>query len=137
MSSNNPGPHPEDLPWNDVPDDDALIPGAVEPDPAEVVGDETDARDLAAHRIVDPDTRETLDERLTEEEPDSAVDTNFPERTELIDGETGEDGARSPSPIHSVKMSTTSLPRRRQPCISAMPSPVPEPGETTIRIATL
>jgi hypothetical protein len=98
MSSNNPGPHPEDLPWNDVPDDDALIPGAVEPDPAEVVGDETDARDLAARRIVDPDIRETLDERLAEEEPDSAVDTELPEQTRLIDGESGEDGVAIAEP---------------------------------------
>lgn len=92
MSANDSGPHPEDLPWNDVPDDDALIPGAVEPDPAEVVGDETDARDLAARDATDPNERETLDQRLSEEEPDSAVEGEAPQRAQLIDGENGEDG---------------------------------------------
>jgi hypothetical protein len=92
MSANDPGPHPEDLPWNDVPDDDALIPGAVEPDPAEVVGDETDARDLAAHDATDPNARETLDQRLAEEEPDSTVEDGAPPSVQLVDGESGEDG---------------------------------------------
>src|ERR1700759_5654892 len=59
----------QDLPSSDEPDDDAVVPGAVEPDPAEVIGDEN-PRDLAGHPIQDPNIRETLDERLSEEEPD-------------------------------------------------------------------
>ena len=91
MSSNEPTPHPEDLPWNDVPDDDAIIPGAMEPDPAEVVGDEADARDLAGHEATDPNVRETLDQRLAEEEPDRTNDDAATEGTQLIEGESGED----------------------------------------------
>ena len=69
------GQHPEDMPWNDVPADSDVVPGSEEPDPAEVVGDEDDdaKRDSAAppaHDRADQYTRETLDQRLAEEEPD-------------------------------------------------------------------
>jgi hypothetical protein len=53
-----------DLPSGDSPDDDAIIPGASEPDPAEVVGSDDSPRDLAGHEFNDPNVRETLDERL-------------------------------------------------------------------------
>ncbi len=65
--------HPEDLPWNDVPADSDVPPGSTEPDPAEVVGDEGEEVDAAAHRVPDPYAKyhqETLDQRLAEEEPD-------------------------------------------------------------------
>ena len=91
MSSNDPTPHPEDLPWNDAPDDDGIIPGAMEPDPGEVVGDETDARDLVGHEATDPNVRETLDERLAEEEPDRTIDDAATEGAQLIDGDSGEE----------------------------------------------
>jgi hypothetical protein len=63
----------------------------MEPDPAEVVGDETDARDLVGHEATDPNVRETLDQRLAEEEPDRTVDDAATEGTQLIDGERGEE----------------------------------------------
>lgn len=85
--------HPEDLPWNDVPADPDTM-GFDEPDPAEVVGDEDDPaeRDVALPRFPDDVfRRDTLDERLAEEEPDRPSREDEPEGPELLAPETGED----------------------------------------------
>lgn len=81
-----------DLPWNDAPDDDAVVPGGTEPEPAEVVGSDENPRDLAARPIPDPNTRETLDERLAEEEPDRPVRRSPAGSVRLIDDEDDDDG---------------------------------------------
>jgi hypothetical protein len=67
------GPHPEDLPWNGVPADSDVVYGTEEPDPAEVEGDAGAEVDVS--RPLSPDSsakygRDTLDERLSEEEPE-------------------------------------------------------------------
>jgi len=82
-----------DLPSDDEPDDDAIIPDAMEPDPAEVVGDEDDAarRDLAAHRINDPNVRESLDERLSEEDPDRPAHRKSGDAVQVIADDDGAD----------------------------------------------
>ena len=82
-----------DLPWNDAPDDDAVVPGGTEPEPAEVVGSDEHPRDLAARPIPDPNTRETLEERLAEEEPDRPVTRASGDAVRLIDDEDGDDQA--------------------------------------------
>ncbi len=90
MTEHSSGPRPEDLPWNDVPADDEALPGSTEPDPAEVVGDEDSARDLRARPVLDPNQRESLDERLAEEEPDRPVTGEpAPESGQLVAGERG------------------------------------------------
>jgi hypothetical protein len=64
--------HPEDLPWNDGPAD-RILPATEEPAPAEIDEREGEAIDLASSPIPDPYQkyrRESLDERLAEEEPD-------------------------------------------------------------------
>jgi hypothetical protein len=88
--------HPEDLPWNDTPDDSDAPPGTGEPAPAEVVGDEDDPAQLDLSldpRLQDVDEyrRETLDERLSEEEPDRAAQGEEPEAGELQAPESGDD----------------------------------------------
>jgi hypothetical protein len=88
--------HPEDLPWNDAPADSDAPLGAGEPDPAEVTGDEDDPaiRDASiAGRLHDVDEyrRETLDERLSEEEPDRVMQAEEPEAGELQAPEAGDD----------------------------------------------
>lgn len=72
MQDGRPGPRDaEDLPWNDAPADSDLFPGHDEPDPAEVLGDEGAEYDVAvAHIPPDPYHRDSLDERLAQEEPD-------------------------------------------------------------------
>ena len=65
-----------DAPWTDVPADSDVIPGTEEPDPAEVVGDEGEERDLTSPRFDesrDSSQRDTLDERLAEEEPEARL----------------------------------------------------------------
>ena len=72
----NHGQHPEDLPWNDVPADSDVIPGTEEPPPAEVVGDDNEEYDQATPRPLASDEtyhRDTLNERLAEEEPESRL----------------------------------------------------------------
>jgi hypothetical protein len=92
VSSDDAGPRPEDLPWNDVPADDEALPGTTEPDPAEVVGDAENARDLRARRVLDPNRRESLDERLAEEEADRPSGTApAPRGGALIASEEGEE----------------------------------------------
>jgi len=88
--------HPEDLPWNDAPADSDAPLGDAEPDPAEVSGDEDDPaiRDASlAGRLHDVDEyrRDTLDERLSEEEPDRAAQAQEPEAGELQAPESGDD----------------------------------------------
>jgi hypothetical protein len=80
-----------DLPSDDSPDDDALVPGAVEPDPAEVVGSDESPLDLAAHEFNDTNVRETLDERLAEEEPDRPAHGRSDGAVQLILGDDGAD----------------------------------------------
>jgi hypothetical protein len=82
-----------DLPSDDVPDDDAIIPGAMEPEPAEVVGGDDNPRDLAAHEFNDPNVRETLDERLAEEEPDRPVRKGPDDSVQVIADNDGDDVA--------------------------------------------
>ena len=68
--------HPEDFPWNDVPGDSSVISGTEEPAPAEVVGDDGDEHDLTTARDGShPDRyhRDTLTERLAEEEPEPGL----------------------------------------------------------------
>jgi hypothetical protein len=65
-----------DSPSRDVPADSDVIAGTEEPDPAEVVGEEGDEHDIASRRLdepTDPYHRDTLDERLAEEEPDTPL----------------------------------------------------------------
>lgn len=86
------GTHPEDLPWNDVPADSDVVIGTEEPDPAEVVGDdgeEVDVSDPALRGGVDAYHRDTLDERLDEEEPDRAGHAQEPEAGEFQAPEGG------------------------------------------------
>jgi len=88
--------HPEDLPWNDTPDDSDAPLGSGEPDPAEVTGDEDDPalHDASlAGRLHDVDEyhRDTLDERLSEEEPDRAARSQEPEAGDLQAPEAGDD----------------------------------------------
>ena len=84
-------PHPEDLPWNDVPADNDIVIGSTEPEPAEVVGDEGEEVDISHPAVSDPDHRDTLDERLEEEEPDRAVHAQAAEVGDLVAPEAGED----------------------------------------------
>jgi hypothetical protein len=88
--------HPEDLPWNDSPADSDAPLGEGEPDPAEVTGDEDDPalRDSSLpERLQDVDEyhRDTLDERLSEEEPDRLLLFQEPEAGELQAPEAGDD----------------------------------------------
>lgn len=96
--SPNTGRHPEDLPWNDESADNDVFPGTTEPDPAEVVGDETNARDRAGRRVFDPNVRESLDERLAEEEPDRAPRASDPEAGEFVWGSRSEDDVAPAEP---------------------------------------
>ena len=85
--------HPEDLPWNDVPADSSVVIGSEEPDPAEVEGDEGEEVDVSHPGVRDPDEyhRDTLDERLAEEEPDRAVQVQADEVDDLMAPEAGSD----------------------------------------------
>jgi hypothetical protein len=65
-----------DAPWLDVPADSDVVPGTEEPEPAEVVGDEGDEHDVVSPRLDesrDSYQRDTLDERLAEEEPEAVL----------------------------------------------------------------
>lgn len=86
--------HPEDLPWNDVPADSDVVFGTEEPDPAEVEGDEGEEVDVSRPSSPDPAAkyrRDTLDQRLAEEEPDRAAHEQEPEAGELQAPESGAD----------------------------------------------
>jgi hypothetical protein len=95
--------HQDDLPWNDVPADSDVVPGTEEPDPAEVMGTEDDdaVRDAALPRFPtgeDEFRRESLAERLAEEEPDRVLDEDEqePEAGELQAPEAGQDDVDVP-----------------------------------------
>ncbi len=88
--------HPEDLPWNDVAADSDAPLGSAEPDPAEVTGDEddpaiTDSTLVGRLHDVDEYRRDTLDERLGEEEPDQAAQFEEPEAGAFQAPESGDD----------------------------------------------
>ncbi len=88
--------HPEDLPWNDAPADSDAPLGSGDPDPAEVTGDEDDPAledESLAGRLHDVDEyrRETLDERLSEEEPDRAATFQESEAGSIQAPENGDD----------------------------------------------
>jgi len=85
-----------DSPWRDVPADSDTVPGTEEPDPAEVVGDEGEERDIATAKFNEPTDffqQDTLDERLAEEEPELTLvpDLPDPEAGELQTPERGGD----------------------------------------------
>ncbi len=84
-----------DAPWNDVPADSDVVPGIEEPAPAEVVGDDGDERDLASSQLDelrDPYQRDTLDERLAEEEPEATLrGVPAPQAGELVAPEDSAD----------------------------------------------
>jgi hypothetical protein len=82
--------HPEDLPWNDVPADSDVIPGTEEPAPAEVFGEDNEEYDPTSSRVRD-DTyhRDTLAERLAEEEPESRLGPTAERDTEFQGAEPG------------------------------------------------
>jgi len=87
-----------DLPWNDVPADSDVVPGTEEPDPAEVEGDEDDDAEVDLSRPAVPDIaakyrRDTLDERLAEEEPDRilAEAEQEPEAGTIMAAESDQD----------------------------------------------
>jgi hypothetical protein len=73
MTTMESGQHPEDSPWNDAPADSGAV--AEQPSPAEVVGDEGDELDVSAGQPGpgDPYRRDTLSERLAEEEPEARL----------------------------------------------------------------
>ncbi len=84
----------DDAPWNDVPADSDVIPGTEEPDPAEVEGDEGDEVDVSRPPVPDVSAqyhRDTLDERLAEEEPDRVAAEQDDEAGEIQAAESGED----------------------------------------------
>ena len=83
--------HPEDLPWNDVPADSDVIPGTEEPAPAEVFGEDNEEYDQASPHPRDPDTyhRDTLSERLAEEEPESRLGRTAEPDSEFQGAEPG------------------------------------------------
>ncbi|MBV8195189.1 MAG: hypothetical protein JOY80_06640 [Candidatus Dormibacteraeota bacterium] len=92
--------HPEDLPWNDSPADNDVVAGSEEPDPAEVVGNEEDPaqRDTTLPRSLDESVehRDTIDERLAEEIPDSTLIEDAEESPELQAPESGADEIDAP-----------------------------------------
>ncbi|MBJ7594128.1 MAG: hypothetical protein JF886_04570 [Candidatus Dormibacteraeota bacterium] len=84
-------PHPEDLPWNDEPADSDVVIGSAEPDPAEVVGDAGEEVDISHRGVSDPEHRDTLEERLAEEEPDRPLHAQADEVGDLVAPEAGSD----------------------------------------------
>ena len=83
-----------DEPWKDVPADSDAVPGTEEPDPAEVEGDEGEEEDVSRPPAADLSAqyhRDTLDERLAEEEPDRFVADSDAEPGEIMAAEAGED----------------------------------------------
>lgn len=83
----------DDLPWNDVPADSDVVPGTLEPDPAEVEGDDGEEVDVSHPPMPDSlrsNRRESLDERLAEEVPDRASQEQDPEAGGVLAPEAGE-----------------------------------------------
>lgn len=83
--------HPEDLPWNDVPADSDVTSLMSEPDPAEVVGDEGQEKDISHRSAPDAYHRDTLDERLAEEVPDQVAIAEDPAAGQLQAPESDSD----------------------------------------------
>jgi hypothetical protein len=78
-----------DQPWNDSPADSDAPASFEEPAPAEVVGDDGDEVDQATPAIPDPWARETLDQRLAEEEPDQPAALAEDPGVQLVDPQRG------------------------------------------------
>lgn len=85
------GSRDQDMPWNDVPADSDAFPGYEEPDPAEVVGDEDNPRDLSLRQRVELGEADTIEERLKAEVPDRISD-NPRAGMELAEDEGDEQG---------------------------------------------
>ncbi|MEA2683340.1 MAG: hypothetical protein QOK05_1668 [Chloroflexota bacterium] len=79
----------QDLPWNDSPADSEAPVGSAEPEPAEVVGDEGEEEDSSGSAAQDPYARDTLDQRLAEEEPDAASGRTDEPGVQLVDPARG------------------------------------------------
>jgi hypothetical protein len=81
-------PEDQDLPWNDFPADSEAPPGSEEPEPAEVLEDDDGgAVDTTDNPQLDIDFyhRDSLDERLAEEEPERALRRDpAPQAGELV-----------------------------------------------------
>jgi hypothetical protein len=92
-----PGPQQQDMPWNDSPADSEAPPGSEEPDPAEVVEDDDgDAVDTTDNPQLEADFyhRDSLDERLAEEEPERAPrGAQAPAAGELLASGNGDESA--------------------------------------------
>ena len=83
----------DDQPWNDSPADSGLPAELDVPEPAEVEGEEGEEWDASSPRMLsteDEYRRETLDERLAEEEPEARITgTADPDAGELVDPDRG------------------------------------------------
>jgi hypothetical protein len=121
--------HPEDLPWNDVQADSDVFPDSEEPDPAEVVGDADDAaeRDLSyrEHRPGEDVYRDTLDERLREEEPDRSLEEQEPEAPEF-DAPESREAADFEAPVAERDRATDPVEEEELPAEEAAIHVVPE-----------
>lgn len=89
MNTDAPEGKQQDLPWNDSPADSDAPAGFEEPTPAEVVGEEGDEVDQAAPTVLDPYGRESLDQRLAEEEPDQPAGPARDHGVQLVDPQGG------------------------------------------------
>ena len=89
------GPQQQDMPWNDSPADSEAPPGSEEPAPAEVVEDDDgDAVDSTDNPQLEADYyhRDTLDQRLSEEEPERAPrSASSPAAGELVASGDGDE----------------------------------------------
>jgi hypothetical protein len=89
------GPQQQDMPWNDSPADSEAPPGSEEPNPAEVVEDDDgDAVDTTDNPQLEADFyhRDSLDERLAEEEPERALRRgSAPSAGELVASDSGDE----------------------------------------------
>ncbi len=96
------GPTDEDMPWNDAPADSDVLPGYEEPDPAEVLGDEDNPRDVTLQQRIELGEADTLEERLAAEVPDrighpvragmELAEEDGEEPYASVDGDADEDG---------------------------------------------
>jgi hypothetical protein len=83
------------MPWNDAPADSEAPPGSEEPDPAEVLEDDDgEVVDTTDNPQLEADFyhRDSLDERLAEEEPERALRrASAPDAGELVASDSGDD----------------------------------------------
>ena len=93
------GPQQQDMPWNDSPADSEAPPGSEEPDPAEVLeGDDGEAVDSTDNPQLEADFyhRDSLDERLAEEEPERSLRReSAPDAGELVATDSSDDSIGS------------------------------------------